>query len=97
MIRNRVEVSTMVVAGKAGPRRGVSSVEQDGTGVYTIHFAPEKPVRAEAHRLSIAILNADGPRTAVFSDTGGASIGVRIFDGAGQPADADFQFSAERI
>lgn len=97
MLRNRIDAVVTVLAGKMASRRGVASVERTEEGAYTIQFAPDRPVRAETHQLSIVVLNADRPHEAVFADTGGASIKVRIFDLAGRPTDADFQFSAQRI
>ncbi|MCC7383924.1 MAG: hypothetical protein IT384_18925 [Deltaproteobacteria bacterium] len=97
MIRDRIEVSATMLGGKGEPKRGVAAIERNGPGVYEIRFPPEKSVHAETYQLAIAIVNASEPRTWVFTGSGGASIGVRIFDARGEPIDADFQFTAERL
>ncbi len=99
MRKNRVDVSALVIGdtGAAVRKQGVAATVREGPGVYTLRFPPDRPVRPEVYHLSLTVLNKDTLRVAQLANSGGASIQVRIFDDAAMPADADFEFAAERV
>ena len=97
--RDRVEVSALVIGatGEAKRKRGIVGVEHPATGIYIVHFMPEKPVRTDRYHFDVTIVNTDTFRVATLADSGGATLQVRIFDEAAMLADADFELAAEHV
>jgi hypothetical protein len=96
---NRIEISAWIngATGEVRRRHGVTSVQRTGPGQYTLMFPPDKLVRMRDFHIGVSVLSGEEPRYAMLGNPGGDSLDVRIFDFCGDPADADFLISAERI
>ena len=98
MRRNRSEISGHVLgsAGTFARRRGIVGIDHVADGAYVLHFPADKVVRPDQYHFWITPLS-DAPRVANIVTLGGASIGVRVYDELGRPANSDFLIAAERI
>lgn len=98
MLRNRIEISAHVYGstGTFARRRGIVGLDRVGEGSYVLLFPPDKVVRTDQFHFWITPIG-DAPRLPVLVPLQGATVGVRIFDETGRPADSDFLIAAERI